>query len=832
MSLNISQYVDPGVFIGEVVVPGSVTVATVPNTTTLIGIANRNKRTTNEAETRGLVSAEALTLAGSSPHTVTLASISNRQSAQTNVFKDGVALDSSLVTFLPATVTGGTLTTVNFTTTNEISLALDGKGPVTIKIVGGVGDSTTILNGLITQQLNDLSGGVTAVTPAQIVEGINKALNGASSLGYGPAYGGVASTASSKVTLTSPTAGPLSDVRLYQAYPATADVTATVFGVSLPFQAPTVIQVADSAYSATSVYTANYVSTNSNIDELQNANVQSIVKVGAFAGVTSFKLGVDYNVDGDNDGLDWSIATSATFTSSVAAASFDVSTNNTVLLALDGRGAVSIQLNALVSPPPGYANPSSPAAATPAELANNINAVLANAVAYGPPYHAVCTVSGSGSNSKLVLTSPNKGLGSMVQLGAPATLSATTALFGLSAGQLPFAVFGVGTSPVPGAIYFVTYEYTRPSTDYNVIKRFFTPDSLYQDLGFPKAGNSIAVAAGVAFDNLAPSVLAVQVNDQTFPGNPQQPEFLAALNVTNSSNATTEICVLSTALQTQIDTMNNVINESSPTEKNYRRGWFGMPRNTVIGDRDTPGSFVAMAVRTLQVPGDSPGRGRLILCAPSNVSRQVTLEDGSVTSLDLDGSYLAVAVASRMTAFTSPSDTLLRKTLSGFRSDNFQTYLKQERALLASNGVTVATMDPSAGTITLLDPITTEAGGGKLASFQEISASTQKDAVTTAITQSVDTNLVGVVPSDLATFIVTVKGYIGGVLRSLIASGAIGPYKTPDGITRDIDFSKDMQVFQDKNDPTLFRFRYFFNLRYPAKRFFGEYSVDNPFFSA
>lgn len=832
MALNISQYVDPGTYIGEVVVPGSVTVATVPNTATLIGIANRNKRATNEAETRGLVSAESLTLAGSSPHTVTLAHISNRQSSQTNVYKNGVALDSSLVTFLPATVTGGTLTTVDFTTTNEIALALDGLGPVTIKITGGVGDTTTILNGLITQQLNSLSGGVTAVTPAQIVEGINKALNGASTLGYGPAYGAVASTASSKVTLTSPTTGPLSDVRLYQSYPSSADVTATIFGVSLPYQAPTVVQVADSAYDATATYTADYVSTNTSVDEFQNTNAQTVIKVGAFAGVTSFKLGQDYAIDGDNDGLDWSVATSATFTSSIAAATFDVSTNNTVVLAFDGRAALTMKLNALASPPPGYANPAVASAATPAELANNVNAILANATQYGPAYRGACTVSGSGPNSKLVLTSPNKGLGSMVQLAAPTTLSATTALFGLSAGQLPFAVFGVGTSPIPGAIYFATYEYTRPSSDYNVVKRFFTPDSLYQDLGFPKAGNAVAIAAGIAFDNLAPSVLAVQVNDQTFPGSPQQPEFLTALNATNSSNATTEICVLSTALQTQIDTMNNVINESSPTEKNYRRGWFGMARNTTIGNRDTPGSFIAMAVRTLQVPGDSPGRGRLVLMAPSNVSRQVTQEDGSVVSVDLDGSYLAVAAAARMTAFTSPADTLLRKNLAGFRIDNFQTYLKQERALLASNGVTVATMDPAAGTITLLDPITTEAGGGKLASFQEISASTQKDAVTVAITQAVDANLVGVVPSDLASFIITVKGFIGGVIRGLIASGAIAPYKTSSGVTRDIDFSKDIQVFQDANDPTLFRFRYFFNLRYPAKRFFGEYSVDNPFFSA
>jgi len=114
-------------------------------------------------------------------------------------------------------------------------------------------------------------------------------------------------------------------------------------------------------------------------------------------------------------------------------------------------------------------------------------------------------------------------------------------------------------------------------------------------------------------------------------------------------------------------------------------------------------------------------------------------------------------------------------------------------------------------------------------SFQEISASTQKDAVTTSMTQAIDSNLVGIVPSDLSSFILTIKGYIGGVLRSLIAQGAIAPFRTADGVTRDVDFASDIQVYQDATDPTKYFFRYFFNLRYPAKRFHGEYTVDSPF---
>lgn len=839
MALNITNYTDPGVYIGEVVVPGAVSAATVPLTVCLIGAANRNKRVNNEALTRGLISNETLTVGGSpGAHDATLVNRSNRKTAQTTITRDGTALDSSLdFSYLAAEVTGASVATHNFTApNNKIGLSLDGKQPIVIAITSGAG-ATTISGNLVTVQIT--IGGIGAVTPAEIVTGINKALTDASSLGYGPAYGAVASVvAVNRVKITSPTTTPVSDVGLHLPFPNAQDRTNGIFqtGTSgtaaIPaltsgtptFNAATVIRITDAAYSNTAVYKAAYAAVNSNIDVLANNNVQSMVRVGVFAGVTSFKENTDYSRSGSN--LDWSISTAAAFVSSASAATRDLSTNDTIVLSLDGKAAVTIDLNGLGSPPPGYANPGTPASATPAEICNNINAVLANSLAYGPAYQAVATQ----SSNIITLTSPTKGTASFVQIAAPTLLSAVTTVFGLASTQLPYTVAGAGTKPTAGSIYFATYEYTRPTSDYNVVKRFFTPDSVYQDIGFPSATNQLAMATSIAFENNAPSIVVIQTNDSTFPGSPTQSELLASLNIAATSSVPTEICVLSTALATQVDLMNHVINESSPTEKLYRRGWFGMARNTVIGDKDTPDSFVYRSVRTLQVPGDSPGRGRFILVAPPNVTRTITKEDGSQVDVSLDSSYLAVALAAKMTSFTSPADTLLRKTVSGFKIDDFQTYLKAERAILAGNGVTVVTLD--AGKLVLLDPITTEAGGGRMASFQEISASTQKDAVTVAVAQSVDANLVGIVPSDLASFIITIKGHIGGVLRSLIASGAIAPFKTTEGVTRDIDFSKDIQVFQDKTDPTRYFFRYFFNLRYPAKRFFGEYSVDNPFFSS
>lgn len=826
MAFSISSYTDPGVYIVEEVIPQSVSATTVPLTVALIGVGKRDKRATNEALTRGQVLDEALTVSATpGAHDATLANVSNRQSSQTTIEKDGVAVDSLLVSYRPATITGLALTTLDFTTNNLLSLALDGREPVTILIQDGGADANTVSGRLITQTYAAIAA-IATITPQEIAAAINLALGhaNATALGYGPSYGSVATVIGAgpyQIVLTSPLSTSASDVRLYASYPAARDRTDEVFSATLPAQADSVIRIDNTAYSALSTYTASYTATDTDEDDLSNDDVQSVVRVGIFAGVTTFKENTDYTLGVDL--LDWSPDTAAEFTSSISAATHDISTNDGAILALDGKTAVTIDLNAMASPPPGYVNPAVPAAATPAEIANNINAVLANNSNYGPRYGSVASV----DTNRLVLTSPTEGLGSYVQIAAPTTLSAVTALFGLAATQLPYTTAGTGSRPSPGTIYFATYEYTRPTADYATAKRFFSPDALYSDIGYPTATNKLAIAGSLVFENGAPSVIVVQVNDLTFPGSPTQPEIQAALTAAASTSAATEIVVLSTDLGVQVDLLNHVVNMSSPTSKNYRRGWFGMARDTAVGDRDTPDTFVYRAVRTLQVPGDSPGRGRLILAAPANVTRSVTLEDASQVDVDLDSTFLAAAIAARMTSFTSPSETLLRKNVTGFKTDNFETYLTAERSLLAQAGVTVVTLD--AGRLALLDPITTEAGGGGLINFEEISASTQKDAVTIAVTQNVDSNLVGVVPSDLALFILTIKGFVGGSLRSLIATGAIAPYKNASGVTRDIDMSRDIQVFQDATNPTQYFFRYSYNLRYPAKRFFGTFTVDNPF---
>lgn len=820
MALNVSGYTDPGVLIGEVVVPAGINVATVPDVLGIVAKGNRSARATNEQIQRGSVLQEAITLAGSPPHTATLVNRGDRRVSNTTIRRtlgsDVITVPDTEVSYPAAFLLSTDAGTYDVSTNNAIGLKLDTGQEVTMTFTDGA--PAVVITGSLIDVTTALGTGGTAATRAEIAAGINAGLAAATTLGYGAAYASVASDGTTGILITSPITTPDSDVQVLE--PFANDATAAL-GFTTPALAAVVVEVSAALFDASATYEIDYVARDTDLDPLANT-ATSIIRVGSFAGVTSFTTPTDYNLTtGD---IDWSPDTAAT-TTGANTETFDVSTNDNLRIAFDGKAAITIDLNGLGSPPPGYANPAAPAAATAAEIANNINAIISTSLNYGPTYRAVAADVGG----QVVLTSPTQGVASSIEISEPSSLDATNAIFGLATSQLPFTVMGTGTRPVVGALYFATYEFARPSSEYNTPKRFFTEDSMIQDLTPVSSSNTLAVYGSLAFANDAPSVVVSQVDDAITVGFPTTTEVIAALDGMETTSVVTDILTVDTRLTVQTAQLAHVENQSSPTEKNYRSGWFGMPVGTAIGDKDTPDTFVFRAAVTLQTAPDSPARGRLILVAPAGVDRTITNEDGTQTTLNLDSTATACAVAARHTSFTSPAVSLAAKTIIGFDATTFPTFLKAERAQLASNGTMV--VSNIGGRLEILDPVTTEQAGGALPQFLYRANSSQKDNVTRAVDRAIDRNLRGVVPEDLADFIFDIKLFISQVLTSLIDSGAIGPYRDANGVSRDIDLNSDIQVEQSTTDPTKFFFRYFFFLRYPALRFFGEFSVDNPFFT-
>lgn len=802
---DISVYTDPGAYQNEVINPTTLALSPLSNLVAIVGTAPRTRQMSNEAIRRGQVLNEALTFSGASPHVATLINKSNRRKQDTQLYRGTDLLVDVAFTYSAAYVKGPDLGAGLAIVANSfVTFNLDSKGWISVALTVGA-----------TQ------------TAVAIAANINAALT--ADPRYGVAYSGAAAASAGAVVLTSPLIGSLSDLRIIttpvDTLPGAAiDRSAGVFNVALPYIAPVEVVLADAYYSGTAVFKVNYIAKDTLVDPLASTGVNKVLKVGLYTNVTSFTSLVDYAVTGNN--LDWTVNTQATITST--AGTFDTTLRNTLYLAINGLAAI------LVTLPTG-------AAITAAAVATAINQALLASSSYGPLYGAVATVAGL----TVVLTAPSPFKDHPVAQGVNSTIeffdspaSALTLLFGIASTATPYQKTGSANQPVVGATYFATYVFQRPSTDYNSVNANTHVFTLSQD-ALAYTGelssdslsiNQLGKAATIAFENGAPRVMLIQVDDSTMPGMPSINQVKAAIDAAKDSEAITDVVALDTRLAVQTYLMDHCTAQSSLLEKSYRSGLYGMARNTAVGDRDTPDSFVYRAQSTLQVPPDSPGRGRMLLVAPANVSKTFTMADKTEVSAQLDSTYVAVAVAAVQASFLSPSATLLKKTITGFDLDSFQVYTKAERRMLASNGVCVVSL--IGGRLVLTDPVTTEQGAGGVISFVEPSAVKQKDRVSRVINQTVEDNLVGIVPSDIADFVNDIKGYLSLGLRSLIESGDIARYKNNDGTARDIDLSKDMQVFQSPTDPRTFRFRYFFNLRYPSKRFFGEYSVDNPFFGA
>lgn len=712
-----------------------------------------------------------------------------------------------------------------------LALAIDGVAPVTLRLqhTNGTGIAAGTVQ-IVGREIRVATTYAlpTAATRGEIAAAINTALAGASSLGFGAAYSAFAYAATAGLILRSPSTTPTSDVQIGTAIGN--DGALLLFGVAGVDNrlARTVIQIARAVYSVSAVYLGSYVSVATDSDPTGFTGVIELLDVGSQPSTNNFTVGVDCLLSGNSIAWGGPSAppdTPAVFAGAVlGSGTVDVSVNNTFAVAIGGV-TVSVQVSGLPDAPLGYRT-FTPATASLADIVANINAVLAAQL--GPSFRAVASVP-SGVN-QIVLTTPTEGESASITVSASAT---ATALFGALA--LPLTVTGSGRRPTVASIYYATFTITRPANEYNAQKRFFSVEAARADLGPTSAANTLMLAVEIAFLQRPPSVVVVQVNDATLPGSPTRAEFAAAMDATLKTDIITDLVVLSTSLAVQTDFRALLETANSSTTKRYRRGWFGMARSTPVGSRDEAGSYVYMATRTLAFAPTSPARGRAILVAPPQLTgvsySYVDGLTGESVPVNLDSTYLAVAWASLRSALTNPALSLARRTVAGFNLDDINDALvwtQPESNLLASQGVFVTSFD--AGLFRVLDPVTTEAGGAGSPQFKYESTSTQKDNVTRKVNLALDASLVGLVPVSPADFLLDIKIVIASVLNAEVSNGSIGPFTDRNGATRALNINEDIQTSRDPNDPTQFLFDYWYNLRYPALRLKGQYSVDNPFF--
>lgn len=572
----------------------------------------------------------------------------------------------------------------------------------------------------------------------------------------------------------------------------------------------TLVSIEPEFFDETNDYTFSYQSLASlnDSDILLNEvsdDCGQILTVGSFQGTRNFESNVDYELDVANNAIKWLPAAAAVITGSQIQ-TFDLSAQDyTFKVTVDG----GVEQSVTFSNTDGEDFVSA-AAATAAEVAAKIQTELAGFV-------TATAVSG-----QVRVTTVSTGADASLTIGNGTSNSILGFITGL------FAT-GSGKNPAEGEEYFVTYKGVRPDSEFNrpILSTSF--DQFIARVGSIASNNALALGGQIVFEQNPPFVYHIQVKNTGTGAAAQDLDYITAIRGAELNPDLTDIVVLGHPLAfaggkkpaVRSALRAHVTDQSALQNKAERMGWFGMPIGTLPGDGETPGTFVYVATQELQVSADSPGRGRFVLTGPSFIRKTYRLADGTVKQFQLDGTYLAAGVASKMASFLSPSEGLLRKEIVGF--DEVEELSIGDRDFMAGNGVNL--VQARAGVNVVFDPTSTDQSS---AEFKELNVMAQKDNIVKRVRKATDDTLIGLVPDDLAQFVFELKSVVAVNLNSAIADGAIAPFQNDDGTNRNIDLQNDIIVSRRQSDPTSYDFRFSFFVKFLVKRLFGTFSVVIP----
>ena len=384
-----------------------------------------------------------------------------------------------------------------------------------------------------------------------------------------------------------------------------------------------------------------------------------------------------------------------------------------------------------------------------------------------------------------------------------------------------------GNEPDPGNAYFVTANRIRidsgSENEYEVPRRFLNRDAMRLGLYPAAADNHLWLAGEIMFDARPFGIYTVQVKSAAGDDTFDPSDYRRGIDATETSIDISDVIPLANIgvipyAKTSIENMNN------PFEAKERLLWVGTP-GYAIGDESTANTLVYLARRTLQCAPSSSGKGNIILIGNGEATRTYVLEDGSSTSVMLDGTYIAAYTAALTASFLNPSDTIGRKSVTSF--DTITTFNEKELVLLGQASIT--SLDSiGTGTYQYVESVTVDTT--ELA-LNEISARTQAHYVVKYVRTKMDDTLTYLVPPSPLAGVAIITNQLVLCLSGLVASGVIAPYgsETSPPTIRQINPDQDVYVFADETEKTKYHFGYFFNCRYPIKRLFGLYSVDTKF---
>ena len=848
-------------------VPGNTNVGAANSVTIpcVIASGSRVRTYVDEAVTRGQVLNEAITVASTpNSHFATLSATAGalRDTATLSVARTlngvRVVLPASAVSFRPAEITGTVNSAIDVSTGVAFGLVSDG-GPAGItflvRYVAGpaVGAPTVTVTGrqvLVEAAFSGTLGA--AATTLEIATALNAAMANASviALGYSGWTSAFSQSAGGFERVTTPSTLTNRGLRIIPAAPGGGLGTSTTLFGAATTTAPTVIAIDPAYYNALATYTATYVANDDTADAPLNTPT-AIRRVGSYVGSSDFARGLDFTLFSGT--VSWT-NTSAVLTSSTTGNmdlsggvdTFAVGVDSQGLLGLDliqtspvsvrlisGGAVVSTVTSSVVA---GYATSGLTAnAITPAQAVQQINALLA--WYYGPEYAASATV----SSSAVRVTSRLQGTQAAVTLTIdPSSTSSATAVarvFG-SANPPGTTALGAGRTPPLGSRYYVTYDATRPTADYNtpvlltdlsqVAARFGAVETAVPGL------NPMAQALNYALGDLGvPLVYAVQINDSSVPGAPTAPEVQAALNAASVPSDIGGVVLFGSEIGSTSASVAALLQHLAATRnletQRYRRVYFAPAASISLGSNDTPGSARFLASRTLQVPADSESRGAMYAAywasspntggAGTGIRRVLSADNGASTvTIDCGHEWLALWMCLTRESIAVAA-TLGGRAVPGFDLTNAVAVDNTTLKLAIGSGLCAASI--STGVPVITEGVTTEQGGAADAQYAIDSSTTQSDAISRRVRAAIN-SLRYTVPDSPEAIERDVRRVISGALTAGISAKEAAGFTDSAGDPREVNENVDVRVRLNANDTREVFYGYQFVLRAPFVRAWGR----------
>ncbi len=318
-----------------------------------------------------------------------------------------------------------------------------------------------------------------------------------------------------------------------------------------------------------------------------------------------------------------------------------------------------------------------------------------------------------------------------------------------------------GTSPTTGTDYYVSYTYTRPTTDYKY-KEFTNLGALIQDLGpIEDDTQNISLMAYVMMKkNNVSRVATVQVQSPYSATN-----FNNAIDLAKAREIQ-DIVALSTSTTVQAYARAHVIERSLPQNKKERIYWTGSASGTTY----TAISARAIALLAENVVYVSPTRAK---CAYID----------AITKLEVitvvDGAFIAGAVCGFRDQFLDPAQPILRRQVQGLElyDEDLETYFTDTiMDSMAGNGVLVLAPTSTADlTPKIRDDVTTDT---TTVEKTELNVITAKHYMNKVIRTRMDDTFIGQKIINRAYYSDIVNNYLSLILQRALADAIISQIVT------------------------------------------------------